>query len=140
MALLCTATTCFAQNGAKVARPATLDDLYSEVSVVDAAVSTSGRYLSVIVRRETDDTLLLVDLATVSVVESRPGSRRDDGAGQAVGRAGQLTPKEPYALARARELYPRACHRFQNAGVSNTRKVKISRRPNSIATANTILL
>lgn len=41
-----------------------LDDLYSELSVVDAALSPSGRYLSVITRQPDEDRLLLYDLAT----------------------------------------------------------------------------
>src|SRR5512139_3098043 len=48
----------------KPARPLTLDDLFSEVSVVDAALSPSGRYLAVIVRRPEDDRLLVYDLTT----------------------------------------------------------------------------
>jgi dienelactone hydrolase len=45
-------------------RPLALDDLFSEVSVVDAALSPSGRYLAVIVRRTEDDRLLMYDLTT----------------------------------------------------------------------------
>jgi MFS family permease len=44
------------------------------------------------------------------------------------------------ALARPRERAPQRRQRLQNAGVSNTRNVKISTRPNSIANASTILL
>jgi dienelactone hydrolase len=45
-------------------RPASLDDLYSELNIVDAAISPSGRYLAVIVRRAEDDVLATVDLQT----------------------------------------------------------------------------
>jgi dipeptidyl aminopeptidase/acylaminoacyl peptidase len=62
--LVCAAAPCFAQDAIGPSRPVTLDDLYSEVDVVDAAISTSGRYLAVIVRRENDDNLLVVDLET----------------------------------------------------------------------------
>jgi dipeptidyl aminopeptidase/acylaminoacyl peptidase len=62
--LLCMAAPCLAQDAARPLRPATLDDLYSEVEVVDAAVSTSGRYLAVILRRDNFDNLLVVDIDT----------------------------------------------------------------------------
>jgi hypothetical protein len=45
-------------------RPVTLDALYSELNVVDAAISGSGRYLAVILRYATDDVLFVVDLKT----------------------------------------------------------------------------
>jgi dipeptidyl aminopeptidase/acylaminoacyl peptidase len=41
-----------------------LDDLYSELNIVDTAISPSGRYLAIIVRRPTDDTLAVMDLQT----------------------------------------------------------------------------
>jgi dienelactone hydrolase len=70
--LACCATPLFAQSPppaaanpeSKLARPLALDDLFSEVSVVDAALSPSGRYLAVIVRRTEDDRLLMYDLTT----------------------------------------------------------------------------
>ena len=49
---------------AKPGRPLALDDLYSELSVVDAALSPSGRYLAVIVRQPDADRLLVYDLTT----------------------------------------------------------------------------
>jgi dienelactone hydrolase len=56
----------FAQAPAPVAtpapRPPSLDDLYSERNIIDTAISPSGRYLAVIVRRPTDDTLAIMDL------------------------------------------------------------------------------
>jgi hypothetical protein len=59
-------TPIFAQQTApaKPGHPATLQDLFSELSIVDAAISTSGRYLAVILRRDADDVLLVVDLTT----------------------------------------------------------------------------
>jgi dipeptidyl aminopeptidase/acylaminoacyl peptidase len=42
----------------------TLDDLYSELNIVDTSISPSGRYLAIIVRRPTDDTLAVMDLQT----------------------------------------------------------------------------
>ena len=42
--------------------PVSLDDLYSEPNVVDAAISPSGRYLAVVMRRATDDILVVMDL------------------------------------------------------------------------------
>ena len=45
-------------------RPVTLDDLYSDVSLADAALSPSGRYLAYIVRRPTEDLLVVMDLQT----------------------------------------------------------------------------
>ena len=53
-----------ANPDSKPARPLTLEDLFSEVNVVDAALSPSGRYLAVIVRRAEDDRLLMYDLTT----------------------------------------------------------------------------
>jgi dipeptidyl aminopeptidase/acylaminoacyl peptidase len=45
-------------------RPVSLNDLYSELNIVDTAISPSGRYLAIIVRRPTDDTLAVLDLQT----------------------------------------------------------------------------
>ena len=45
-------------------RPPSLDDLYSELNIVDTSISPSGRYLGFILRRPTDDTLAVVDLQT----------------------------------------------------------------------------
>jgi pimeloyl-ACP methyl ester carboxylesterase len=60
---------CFAQtpapaDAAKSARPPTLDELYSEYTLVDTAISPSGRYVAAIVRREKDDVLVNFDLTT----------------------------------------------------------------------------
>ena len=44
--------------------PVSLDELYSEPDVVDAAISPSGRYLAVVMRRATDDILVVMDLHT----------------------------------------------------------------------------
>jgi dipeptidyl aminopeptidase/acylaminoacyl peptidase len=44
-------------------RAASLYDFYSELNVVDSAMSPSGRYIAAIVRRERDDILLVLDLA-----------------------------------------------------------------------------
>lgn len=44
--------------------PVSIDDLYSELNVVDAALSPSGRYLAVIVRRPGDDILAVLDVRT----------------------------------------------------------------------------
>lgn len=38
-------------------RPVSLDDLYSDLNIVDTAISPSGRYLAFIIRRPTDDVL-----------------------------------------------------------------------------------
>ncbi len=55
----------FAQEpGAKPARAPTLDELYSELDLVDTSMSPSGRYVAAIVRREKDDVLLVLDLTT----------------------------------------------------------------------------
>ncbi len=62
--LLCVAAPCVAQDAAQSRRPVTLDDLYSEVDIVDTAISTSGRYLAVILRRDGYDNLMLVDFDT----------------------------------------------------------------------------
>ena len=62
--LLCMAAPCLAQDATESLRPATLADLYSGLEIVDAAVSTSGRYLAVIVRRDGYDNLLMVDIET----------------------------------------------------------------------------
>src|SRR6186713_2884192 len=50
----------FAQSSAPATpppatHPVSLDELYSEPNVVDAAISPSGRYLAVVMRRATDD-------------------------------------------------------------------------------------
>jgi dipeptidyl aminopeptidase/acylaminoacyl peptidase len=45
-------------------RPLALDDLFSEVTVADAALSPSGRYLAVIVRQPSEDRILIQDLTT----------------------------------------------------------------------------
>ena len=52
------------EDGSAPMRPLVLDDLFSEVTVVDAALSPSGRHLAVIVRRKEDDRLLIYDLTT----------------------------------------------------------------------------
>jgi dipeptidyl aminopeptidase/acylaminoacyl peptidase len=63
--LVCVATTpCLAQQAARALRPATLDDLYSGIEVVDAAVSPSGRFLAAITRQDDYDNLLVADLDT----------------------------------------------------------------------------
>ena len=46
----------------KSKRTLTLDDLFSDPTVVDAAISPSGQYLALIMRREDDDLLLTYDL------------------------------------------------------------------------------
>ncbi|HEU5137609.1 MAG TPA: S9 family peptidase [Steroidobacteraceae bacterium] len=56
-------------------RAVTLDDLYSDLNIVDTAISPSGRYLAFIVRRPTDDSLAVLDLQTnekKAVQRSRP--------------------------------------------------------------------
>ena len=45
-------------------RPLALDDLFSAVTVADAALSPSGRYLAVIVRQPSEDRILIHDLTT----------------------------------------------------------------------------
>ena len=60
---------CFAQDATpeaapKPSRPPTLDELYSELNLVDTAISPSGRYVAAIVRREKDDILVTFDLTT----------------------------------------------------------------------------
>jgi dipeptidyl aminopeptidase/acylaminoacyl peptidase len=62
-------TPCFSQTPAaqapdKPLRAVTLDDLYSDLNIVDTAISLSGQYMAAIVRRENDDVLLVLDLAT----------------------------------------------------------------------------
>jgi hypothetical protein len=44
-------------------RPLELADLFSEVTVPDAALSPSGRYLAVVVRQANEDRLLINDLS-----------------------------------------------------------------------------
>ena len=41
-----------------------LDDLYSDLNIVDTSISPTGRYLAFILRRPTDDTLAVLDLQT----------------------------------------------------------------------------
>jgi dipeptidyl aminopeptidase/acylaminoacyl peptidase len=67
--IACLTTPTFAQtpaaeSPAKPLRAATLDDLYSGLNIVDTAISLSGQYMAAIVRREDDDVLLVLDLAT----------------------------------------------------------------------------
>jgi dienelactone hydrolase len=71
IALLCVLAPCFAQSPAPAPdtpatplRPATLDDLYAELTLVDTAISISGRYVAAVVRREKDDVLVVFDLTT----------------------------------------------------------------------------
>jgi len=45
-------------------RALTLEDLYAEATVVDSALSPSGRYLAIIVRSPADDQLVVVDIKT----------------------------------------------------------------------------
>jgi dipeptidyl aminopeptidase/acylaminoacyl peptidase len=45
-------------------RAVSLDELYSGLDVVDAAISPSGRYLAIVMRRSEDDRLLVMDLKT----------------------------------------------------------------------------
>lgn len=45
-------------------RPLALEDLFSELSVVDAALSPSGRHLALIARQHDEDRLLVHDLTT----------------------------------------------------------------------------
>jgi dipeptidyl aminopeptidase/acylaminoacyl peptidase len=65
-----------ASAAAPAARPASLDDLFSGLNVVDAAISPSGRYLAIVLRRPEDDLLLVLDLQTNEkkvVQRSTPG-------------------------------------------------------------------
>ncbi len=65
-----------APASAPAARPASLDDLYSGLNVVDAAISPSGRYLALVLRRPEDDLLLVLDLQTSKkevIQRSMPG-------------------------------------------------------------------
>jgi len=57
-------TTAPASTTPPVARPVSLDDLYSEVNLADAALSPSGRYLAYVARRSTEDLLIVMDLQT----------------------------------------------------------------------------
>src|SRR5690349_12811098 len=58
-------TASLAQDApAKPARAPALEELYSELNLVDTAISPSGRYVAAIVRREKDDMLLSLDLTT----------------------------------------------------------------------------
>jgi len=63
-AILAQATTPAPQATPAPSRPVSLNDLYSELNIVDTAISPSGRYLAIIVRRPTDDTLAVLDLQT----------------------------------------------------------------------------
>ncbi len=64
--LVCLASPSFAQNAEppRDLRPPTLDELYSELSLVDTAISPGGRYVAAIVRRQKDDILVVFDLTT----------------------------------------------------------------------------
>jgi hypothetical protein len=64
IAWLCLAVPAFAQDAAppKPLRAATLNDLYSDETLVDARISPSGRYVAAVVRREKDDVLVVFDL------------------------------------------------------------------------------
>jgi pimeloyl-ACP methyl ester carboxylesterase len=48
----------------KTRRPLVLDDLFSEMNVVDSGLSPSGRYIALILRRKDDDLLVTYDLET----------------------------------------------------------------------------
>jgi pimeloyl-ACP methyl ester carboxylesterase len=53
-----------------------LDDLYSDLNIVDTAMSPSGRYVAIVVRRPTDDFLAVMDLQTnekKAIQRARPG-------------------------------------------------------------------
>ena len=70
-ALLCFSALVFAQDAApapdtpaKPLRPATLNDLYGDETLVDTCISPSGRYVGAIVRRAKDDVLVVFDLTT----------------------------------------------------------------------------
>jgi dipeptidyl aminopeptidase/acylaminoacyl peptidase len=57
-------------------RPVSLDDLYSELNIVDTAISPSGRYLAFIIRRPADDVLAVLDLQTnekKAIQRGKPG-------------------------------------------------------------------
>jgi dipeptidyl aminopeptidase/acylaminoacyl peptidase len=65
-----------APASAPAPRPASLDDLFSGLNVVDAAISPSGRYLAIVLRRPEDDLLLVMDLQTSEkkvIQRSTPG-------------------------------------------------------------------
>ena len=63
--LVLTGQAVFAQTTAPASkRLPTLADLFSELNIVDTAISPSGRYLAVISRLPTDDTLVVMDLQT----------------------------------------------------------------------------
>ncbi len=72
LVLCCLATPLFAHSPplvdakaeSKPGRALALEDLFSELSVVDAALSPSGRYLAVILRQPDEDRLLTYDLTT----------------------------------------------------------------------------
>lgn len=72
LVLCCLAAPLFAQSPPQIdataksrpSRPLALEDLFSELSVVDAALSPSGRHLAVIVRQPDEDRLLTYDLTT----------------------------------------------------------------------------
>jgi dipeptidyl aminopeptidase/acylaminoacyl peptidase len=62
-ALLCL-TTAAAWGEALTKPPPTIEELFSEPSTIDAAMSPSGRYLAAITRRTDDDLLMVFDLET----------------------------------------------------------------------------
>jgi dipeptidyl aminopeptidase/acylaminoacyl peptidase len=71
LVLACLSGACFAQAPAQTAdapakptRRATVDDFYSILNIVDTAISLNGQYMAAIVRRDNDDVLLVLDLAT----------------------------------------------------------------------------
>src|SRR6185436_792183 len=58
-------TNAIAQAPAPGSKPVlTLEDLYSEYNVIDAAISPSGKMIAAAIRRESDDVLVVLDLAT----------------------------------------------------------------------------
>jgi len=69
LVLCCLATALFAQSASPTdanaestpGRTPALEDLFSDLSVVDAAFSQSGRYLAMIARRPEEDPLLVYD-------------------------------------------------------------------------------
>jgi dipeptidyl aminopeptidase/acylaminoacyl peptidase len=64
--LVCLSLPGLAQDGSatRPERAPSLDDLFSELNVVDAAISTSGRYVAAVVRLEKADVLVVFDLTT----------------------------------------------------------------------------
>jgi fermentation-respiration switch protein FrsA (DUF1100 family) len=59
LALLCLTTSL-----ASADPPPTLEELFSEPTVVDAAISPSGRYIATVLRQPTEDLLIVFDLQT----------------------------------------------------------------------------